>query len=129
MAIEYVRAVNSGDPDTAVNLLDMDELVRRVEEKIVVVQHDDAEKFLRDSVETILWGLFRQTKEVDYAYDAAPAELHGDAANVTVSKVDAEGREGETAVSLKKTDRGWRVSGDSLDPLVSYAIERLEERY
>ena len=34
VAIAYVRAINTSDPDGALQLLDIDEIVRRVEEQI-----------------------------------------------------------------------------------------------
>ena len=129
VAIAYVRAINTGDSDTAVRLLDMDEILHRINEQIVIVQDGDAESFLAHSVETLLWGLYRESVQADYAYDAQPADLEGEMARVTVTKVNAEQEQTETVVHLRNTEQGWRVSGDSLDPLVNYVIQRLEERY
>ena len=129
IAITYLRAINSGDSDMAVRLLDMEEILRRINEQIVIVQNDDAESFLAHSVETLLWGLFRESAQADYAYDAQPADLEGEVARVTVMKVNPEQEQTETVVHLRNTPQGWRVSGDSLDPLVNYVIQRLEERY
>ena len=129
VAIAYIRAVNTGDADTAVRLLDMDEILRRINEQIVLVQDGDAESFLAHSVETLLWGLFRESAQADYTYDAQPADLEGEMARVTVSKVDAQQETTETVVHLRNISQGWRVSGESLDPLVNYVIQRLEERY
>lgn len=129
IAIAYLRAVNSGDSDTAVDLLDMEEIVSRIDEQIVIVQQSDAESFLRDSVETVLWGLFRESAQAEYSYDAQPADLEGDMAKVVVAKIDPEGERSETVLHLRRTPRGWRISGESLDPLITYVIQRLEERY
>lgn len=129
VAIQYLRAVNSGEPDTAVRWLDMEELVRRVDEQIIVVMNDGSDAFLRDSVETVVWGLFRQGQQADFAYDASPARISGERAVVRVTKTDPEGERSTTAIHLRRTDRGWRVSGESLDPLVTYVVQRLEERY
>ena len=129
VAIAYIRAVNTGDSDTAVELLDMEEILRRINEQIVIVQDGDAESFLAHSVETLLWGLYRESGQADYAYDAQPADLQGEMARVTVTKVDPQQEQTETVVHLRNTPQGWRVSGDSLDILVNYVIQRLEERY
>ncbi len=129
VAIAYVRAINTGDSDTAVRLLDMDEILHRINEQIVIVQDGDAESFLAHSVETLLWGLYRESVQADYAYDAQPADLEGEMARVTVKKVNPQQEETETVVHLRNTEQGWRVSGQSLDPLVNYVIQRLEERY
>lgn len=129
VAIAYIRAINTGDSDTAVRLLDMDEILRRINEQIVIVQDGDAESFLAHSVETLLWGLYRESVQADYAYDAQPADLEGEMARVTVMKVNPEQEQTETVVHLRNTEQGWRVSGQSLNPLVNYVIQRLEERY
>ena len=129
VAIAYIRAINTGDSDTAVRLLDIEEILRRINEQIVIVQDGDAESFLEHSVETLLWGLFRESVQADYSYDAQPADLEGDMARVNVMKVNPQQEQTETVVHLRNTSQGWRVSGDSLDPLVNYVIQRLEERY
>ena len=129
IAISYVRATNGGDPDTAVALLDLGRITERVEEQIVLVHSTDSETFLEDSIETFLWGLFRETQPEAFSYDATPAEIDGDSARVTVSKTDADGKRTQQVVHLRRTNRGWRVSGASLDRLVTYVIQRLQERY
>ena len=129
VAIAYIRAINTGDSDTAVRLLDMEEILRRINEQIVIVQDGDAESFLAHSVETLLWGLYRESVQADYTYDARPADLESEMARVTVMKVNPQQEQTETVVHLRNTSQGWRVSGDSLDPLVNYVIQRLEERY
>jgi hypothetical protein len=129
VAIAYVRAINTGDGDTAVRLLDMEEILRRIDEQIVIVQDGDAETFLEQSVETLLWGLFRESVQTEYTYGAQPADLEGEMATVTVTKLDVEQEQTETVVHLRNTSQGWRVSGASLDPLVNHVIQRLEERY
>ena len=129
VAIAYIRAINTGDSDTAVRLLDMEEILRRINEQIVIVQDGDAESFLTHSVETLLWGLYRESVQADYTYDAPPAILESEMARVTVTKVNPQQEQTETVVHLRNTAQGWRVSGDSLDPLVNYVIQRLEERY
>ena len=129
VAIAYIRAINTGDSDTAVRLLDMEEILRRINEQIVIVQAGDAESFLAHSVETLLWGLYRESVQAEYTYGAPPADLEGEMARVTVTKVNPQQEQTETVVHLRNTAHGWRVSGDSLDPLVNYVIQRLEERY
>ena len=129
VALAYVRASNSGDPDTAVQLLDIEQIVSRVEEEIIVVDSSGRENFLEDSIETILWGLFRETLVVDYAYDAMPAELDGDTANVSVTLTSADATSDTVVVQLRDTAKGWRVSGDTLAPLVTYTVQRLQEKY
>ncbi len=129
VAISYIRAINTGDSDMAVRLLDMEEILRRINEQIVIVQDGDAESFLAHSVETLLWGLFSESVQADYTYDAQPADLEGEMASVTVMKVNPQQEQTETVVHLRNTAQGWRVSGDSLDPLVNHVIQRLEERY
>jgi hypothetical protein len=129
VAIAYVRATNTGDGDAALRLLDMDEILRRVDEQIVIVRDGDAESFLEQSVETLLWGLYRESRQAEYSYDAQPADIEGDMARVTVTKVDPDQEQTETVVHLRNTSQGWRVSGESLDPLVNYVVQRLEERY
>jgi len=129
VAIAYIRAINTGDADMAVRLLDMEEILRRINEQIVIVQDGDAESFLAHSVETLLWGLFSESVQADYTYDAQPADLEGEMASVTVMKVNPQQEQTETVVNLRNTAQGWRVSGNSLDPLVNYVIQRLEERY
>ncbi len=129
VAIAYVRATSEGDPDTAVQLVDIERLTTRVGEEIVVLHSTGSETFLEDSIETLLWGLYRETRVRDFAYNAPPAETEGDTAHVVVTKTPREGEPEEVAVYLRATDRGWRVSGKSLDRLVTYVIQRLQERY
>lgn len=128
-AVEYLRAANGGAPDAAVDLLDIDEIVRRVEEEVAVVQERASPNFLENSTETILWGLFQESPQTDFTYVAAHAEIDGDAARVTVRRIDAEGNESETVVHLRRTGGGWLVSGRTLAPLVTYVVQRLQERY
>ena len=129
VALAYIRATHSGDPDTAVRLLDIEQIVSRVDEVLVVVDSSGSETFLEDSIETMLWGLFRETQVVDYAYDAAPADLVGDTATVLVTLISADATADTVVVHLRDTTRGWRVSGDSLAPLATYIIQRLQEKY
>ena len=129
VALAYVRATNSGDPDTAVQLLDIEQIVSRVEEEIVVVDSSGRESFLEDSIESLLWGLFRETRPTDYIYNATPAELDGDMAQVPVTRISADETSTTVVVALRNTDDGWRVSGDSVDALVRYLVQRLQERY
>lgn len=129
IALSYVRASNSGDADAAVELLDIERITARVEEEIVVVDSSGREDFLEDSIETLLWGLFRETPPADYTYDAIPAEVDGDTAQVSVTRTDTDGKSEVVVVHLRDTDDGWRVSGASLDDLVRIAIQRLQERY
>ena len=129
VAIQYIRAVSSGDPDTAVTLLDTPRLTSRVEEQILVVESSGRESFLEDSIETLLWGLFRETRPVDFQYDVTPAEIDGNTAKVAVTKISLDGGSETTTVHLRNTDSGWRVSGASLDPLVIFVIQRLTEKY
>jgi hypothetical protein len=129
VAIQYIRAVSSGDPDTAVTLLDTPRLTSRVEEQILVVESSGRETFLEDSIETLLWGLFRETRPADFQYDATPAEIDGNMAKVAVTKISLDGVSETTAVHLRNTDDGWRVSGASLDRLVTFVIKRLTEKY
>lgn len=128
-AVEYLRAANGRAPDVAVDLLDIEEIARRVEEEIVIVQESASANFLENSIETILWGLFQESAPTDFDYVAAHAEIEGDRARVTVRRIDAEGDESETVVHLRRTRGGWLVSGPTLDPLVSYVVQRLQERY
>lgn len=129
VALSYVRATNSGDPDTAVQLVDIDRVTERVEQEVVVVDSSGRENFLEDSIETLLWGLFRQMRPGDYAYDATPAEIDGDTAEVPVTRTAADETSETIVVHLRKTKAGWRVSGESLDPLVSYVLQRLQEKH
>jgi hypothetical protein len=129
VALAYVRASKGGDPDTAVRLLDIEQIASRVEEELVVLDSSGRETFLEDSIETLLWGLFRETLVVDYLYDATPAELDGDTASVSVTLTSVEATSDTLVVHLRHTAEGWRVSGDSLDPLVAYVIQRLQEKY
>lgn len=129
IALSYERALGSGDPDTAVQLLDIDRIAERVEEELVVVDSSGKDTFLEDSIETLLWGVFREARPADYAYDATPAELDGDTARVSVTRTAADDTSETVVVHLRNTDSGWRVSGESLDPLVRIVIQRLQEKY
>ncbi len=129
VAIAYERASRGGDPDTAVALLDIERITSRVEEEIVVVESSGRESFLEDSIETLLWGLFREIPTADFAYTATPADIDGDSAEVTVTKISADGASTTNVVHLRNTDDGWLVSGASLDRLVKYAVQRLQEMY
>ncbi|NKB90078.1 MAG: hypothetical protein GKS06_17840 [Acidobacteria bacterium] len=130
VAIEYLRATREAQSDTALTYLDMDEIADRVSAEIVLVNPDgDSDSFLRESVSSLIWGLFQETPREDLAYDATPADVNGDRATVRVTLLDAEGGERTRTVHLRRTDAGWKVSGRSLDHLVSYAITRLEERF
>jgi len=129
VALAYIRATHSGDPDTAVRLLDIEQIASRVDEVLVVVDSSGRETFLEDSIETMLWGLFRETQVIDYAYDAAPAELLGDTATVSVSLTSADATSDTVVVHLRDTAKGWRVSGDSVSSLATYIIQRLQEKY
>jgi len=131
IAIEYLRATRTGQSDEAIALLDMDTIVDRVQSEVVLVNTGgDPDRFLRDSVETTLWGLFQETpREDELAYDAKPAEIDGDHATVTVTLMSPDGKERTRSVTLRHTDAGWRISGSSVDDLVQYVIQRLEERY
>ena len=86
IAIEYLRATRTAKSDAAIGYLDIDTIVERVQREVVLINADgDPEAFLRDSVETILWGLFQETpREEQLAYDATPAEVNGDKAIVAV---------------------------------------------
>jgi len=112
-----------------VQLLDIEQIVSRVEEEIVVVDSSGRESFLEDSIESLLWGLFRETRPTDYIYNATPAELDGDMAQVPVTRISADETSTTVVVALRNTDDGWRVSGDSVDALVRYLVQRLQERY
>lgn len=129
VAIAYERAISGGDPDTAVRLLDTERIASRVEEEIVVVESSGRESFLEDSIQTLLWGLFREIRPTDFAYTATPAEINGDVAEVVVTKISPDGASTTVVVHLRNTDNGWRVSGASLNRLVSYAVQRLQEMY
>jgi hypothetical protein len=129
VALSYIRATSSGDPDTAVQLLDIEGIADRVEEQIVVVESSGRESFLEDSIESLLWGLFRETRPADFIYDAKPADIDGDTARVMVTRTSADETSENIAVDLRRTDAGWRVSGASLDPLVSVVVQRLQEKY
>ncbi len=131
VAIEYMRATRQADSDDAVATLDLDEIVGRVEEDLtLVLTEGDSSTFLRSSVETMLWGLFQETpREEGLAYDATPATIDGGRASVEVTMHDAEGLSRTRTVHLRRTADGWRVSGRSVDNLVSYVIQRLEERF
>lgn len=129
VALSYVRASSSGDPDTAVQLLDIERIVARVEREIMVVDSSGEKTFLEDSVETLLWGLFREVRPGDYVFDATPAEIDGDTARVPVTRTAADETTETIVVHLRDTEQGWRVSGESLDPLVRFVVQRLQEKY
>lgn len=131
VAIEYLRAAHNADSDTAVALLDIDRIVERVRSEIVLVNTDgDPDRFLADSVETLIWGLFQETpRQEGLGYDAPPAEVDGDRATVRVTLTEPDGSTERRTLYLRRTDYGWRVSGRSVDDLVTYVIQRLEERY
>ena len=130
VAIEYLRATREARSDAALGYLDLDELVERVSNDVVLVNTaGDPEAFLRESVSSMVWGLFQETPREDLAYDARAAEIDGDRATVSVTMVDADGRQRVRNVHLRQTDSGWLVSGRSLSDLVRYVITRLEERY
>ncbi len=129
VAIAYERAISGGDPDTAVHLLDTARIASRVEEEIAVVESSGNESFLEDSIETLLWGLFREIRPADFAYTATPADIDGDSAEVTVTKISPDGASRTVVVHLRNTDNGWRVSGASLDRLVTFAVQRLQDMY
>lgn len=131
VAIDYLRATRTGRSDHAVALLDMDEIVDRVASEIALVHTDgDPQRFLRDSIETTIWGLFQETpREEGLAYDAPPADIEGDRARVVVTLTDAAGASRQRTVDLHQTDDGWKVSGESVDHLVTYVLQRLEERF
>lgn len=130
VAIEYLRAANTGEADRAMDLVDIEGLVERVSDEVMFVQSEQrGESFMRDTVRTIVWGLFQQGRRADYAYDASDVERSGDRAVVTVLLTDAEGSTTERDVHLRQTGAGWRISGESLDPLVAYAVQRLQEQF
>ena len=131
VAIEYLRATRTGDSDDAIAMLDMDTIVDRVKSRIMMVNTDgDPDRFLYDSVQTVLWGLFQETPRQDeLTYDAPPADLDGQKATVRVVLTAADGTTRTRAVYLRRAGTGWLVSGRSLDELVAYAIQRLEERF
>ena len=131
VAIEYMRATRHADSDDALARLDLDEIVGRIEDDVTLVLRDgNSTTFLRSSVETILWGLFQETpREENLIYDAKPATIDGERASVEVTMTDSDSRTRAHTVHLRHTPEGWRVSGRSVDNLVSYAIQRLEERY
>ncbi len=130
VAIEYLRATREGRSDAAIGYLDLDELVERISDDIVLVNTDgDPDVFLRESVSSMVWGLFQETPRQDLAYDARRADINGDRATVRVTTANAEGREQTRDIHLRHTDSGWLVSGRSLNDLVRYVITRLEERF
>ncbi|HJO05156.1 MAG TPA: hypothetical protein QGG47_14410 [Acidobacteriota bacterium] len=131
VAIEYMRATRHADSLDALARLDLDEIVGRVEDNLTLVLEDgNSATLLRSSVETMLWGLFQETpREEDLTYDATPATIDGDRAAVEVTMRDPAGQTRKRTVHLRRTADGWRVSGRSLDNLVSYVIQRLEERF
>lgn len=122
--------MHSGNSDGAIAHIDIDEMIERVEEQIsLVVINGESENFLRDSVTTLLWGLFQQTPRMEHIYDAVSESDDGDRARVAVTLRDIDGSSSKRSLHLHRTDVGWRISGKSLDPLVRYVIQRLEERY
>lgn len=130
VAISYLRAIHEGRADEALRYVDMARLLERIQDEIVMVQTPgDSETFMRDSVETVVWGLFHESPREDYAYDAVPAEVDGEMASVVVKLTDPDGTTTERTVHLRRTDDGWRISGPSLDRLETYVTQRLEERY
>jgi len=129
VALTYVRATSSGDPDTAVQLLDIERLTERVEQQVVVVDSSGKENFLEDSIESMLWGLFRETRPGEYAFNATPAEIDGDTAVVPVTRTSPDETSEVIEVHLRNTEDGWRVSGGTLDPLVRVVVTRLQEKY
>ena len=94
-----------------------------------MVESGGSDSFLEDSIETLLWALFREIRPADFAYTATPADIDGDSAEVTVTKLSPDGVSSTVVVHLRKTDDGWRVSGASLDRLVTYSVQRLQEMY
>ncbi len=131
VAIEYMRATRHADSDDALARLDLDEIVARIEDDVTLVLKDgNSTTFLRSSVETMLWGLFQETpREENLIYDAQPATVDGERASVEVTMTDPDRRSRTRTVYLRRTPEGWRVSGRSVDSLVSYVVQRLEERY
>jgi predicted ATPase len=131
VAIEYLRATHTAKSDSALSLLDIDSIVERVQEEIVLVNTDgDPDRFLADSVRTMIWGLYQETpRREGMAYDAPPADIDGDTARVAVTVTSPDGATERRTIYLRRTDSGWRVSGRSVDDLVSYVIQRLEERF
>lgn len=130
VAIEYLRASRTGNADAAVRLLDLDRIVERVEEEIVLVNTEgDPEAFLRDSVRSTAWALFQETPREERSYDARPAEIDGDRATVRVLLTEPEGGTDTRVVHLRRTGSGWKVSGPSIDDIVSSVIQRLQDRF
>ena len=131
VAIESMRATRHADSDDALARLDLDEIVGRIEDDVtLVLKEGNSDIFLRNSVETMLWGLFQETpREENLTYGATPATIDGDRATVEVTMNDPEGGTRTRTVHLRRTAEGWRVSGRSVDNLVSYVIQRLEERF
>lgn len=131
VAIEYLRATRTAESDQALARLDIDRIVERVQREITVVRTEgDSDQFLRESVETLLWGLFQETPREDHlTFDAPPADIDGDRATVVVTLRAPDGAEEQRTVHLRDTDDGWKVSGESIDDLVNYVIQRLEERF
>lgn len=131
IAIEYMRATRTGESDDAIAWLDIDRIVERVSNEIVLVNTaGDPDRFLTDSVRTVLWGLFQETPRQDeLSYDATPADIDGERATVQVTLTDSDGKSRTRTVHLRRTDAGWRISGRSVDDLVTYSIQRLEERF
>lgn len=130
VAIEYLRATRTGNADEAVQLLDMERIVERIEREIVLVNTEgDPEAFLRDSVRSTLWALFQESPRQERAYDARPAEIDGERAQVRVVMTTPEGETETRVVHLRRTDSGWKVSGPSIDNLVNSVIQRLHDRF
>lgn len=130
VAITYLRAIHLGRPDEALQHIDMDRMVERVEDNIVLVDTPgDPRSFMRESIETVLWGLLQESAGGEYGYDAAPADVEGNRAVVVVRLTDVDGETTERTLHLRRTANGWKVSGETLDRLVIAVTQRLEERY
>ena len=131
VAIEYMRAARHADSDDVLARLDLEEIIGRIEDDVTLVLEDgDSDIFLRSSVETMLWGLFQEPpREEDLTFDAKPATIDGERALVEVTIRSPQGTTLKRTVHLRRTVEGWRISGRSVDNLVSYVIQRLEERF
>jgi len=69
VAIDYLRATREARSDAALAHLDLDELVERISNDVVLVKTEgDPEAFLRESVSSMVWGLFQETPREDLAY-------------------------------------------------------------
>ena len=130
VAIEFLRATRTAESDRAIDKIDLEELSTRVSDLIFVVQEGiDSDKFMRDSIETLVWGLFQETPRQEFVYDAVPGDNDGERATSIITMTSADGTSRTSTVHLRFTTRGWKVSGKSLDDLVNYVVQRLEERY